>query len=234
MNTLIFTYKVLLFSLTYGHAQVPQKNSLESELSADELRRVNARESVIKTKDVKGSPWPEITNYVIIEAGPLESIALFSAYDIQKDYIPNLLVSSPVRHVTSTDVQTRYELHMPFPLPNAHYVHGARIYHHGTDYEATWYMVESTSTEDVQGSAYFRDYNGKTLFKYRSFVKPKSLLGSLVKNRMIKDVGITIKAITDFIEKNKREHSPLLVKYSEFITRALNGEFVYQTIISKK
>jgi len=51
---------------------------------------------------------------------------------------------------------------------------------------------------------------------------------------MFKDVEKTIKAIANFIEKNKQENSQAILKYSEFITRALNGEFVYQTIIDKK
>jgi hypothetical protein len=242
MKNYFFTYLVILFSLTYVYAEVPQntntqittKISIETELNADDIKRLNAREFIIKTKDIAGSPWPEITYYALVEAAPLDSIAIFAAYDIQKDYTPNVLVSKPVKHITSTDVQTEYELRIPFPLPNAHYTHGARIYRHQNDYEVAWYMVKSTSTDDVRGSAYFRDYNGKTLFRYRSFVIPKSIFGSFVKKMMLKDVQASVKAIINFIEKNKRENSPLLSKYSEFITRALSGEFVYQTIIEKK
>lgn len=213
---------------------MPHSMNIESELSAEELGRVNAREFIVKTKDVPGSAWPEITYYALIEASPLESIALFAAYDLQKTYIPNLLVSTPVKHVSPTDVWTRYELKIPFPLPNAKYVHGAKIFKHQDDYETTWYMVESSSTENVNGSAYFRAYKGKTLFKYKSFIVPKSIFGSFVKKMMFKDVDKTIKAIANYIEKNKQENSPAIFKYSEFITRALKGEFVYQTIIEKK
>lgn len=234
MKILFFTYLVIHFSLSYVRAEMPHSMNIESELSAEELGRVNAREFIVKTKDVPGSAWPEITYYALIEASPLESIALFAAYDLQKTYIPNLLVSTPVKHVSPTDVWTRYELKIPFPLPNAKYVHGAKIFKHQDDYETTWYMVESSSTENVNGSAYFRAYKGKTLFKYKSFIVPKSIFGSFVKKMMFKDVDKTIKAIANYIEKNKQENSPAIFKYSEFITRALKGEFVYQTIIEKK
>ena len=234
MKTLFFTYLVIHFSLSYVAAEVPHTMNIESELSSEELGRVNAREFIVKTKDVPGGPWPEITYYALIEASPLQAIGLFSAYDIQKDYIPNLIESRPVKHVTSTDVWTKYELKIPFPLPNAKYVHGAKIFKHQDDYETTWYMVESSSTEAVRGSAYFRAYKGKTLFRYKSFIVPKSIFGSFVKSMMFKDVEKTIKAIANFIEKNKQENSHAILKYSEFITRALNGEFVYQTIIDKK
>lgn len=199
-----------------------------------EQEELKARSFVVKTKEVPGSPWPEITYYALVKATPLEAIALFAAYDIQKDYVPNIIKSTPVKHVSPTDVQTEYELRIPFPLPNARYIHGAKIFKYEKDYETKWYMVESSSSEDVSGSAYFQDDNGSTLLRYRSYVKPKSMFGSLVKKMMLKDVEESIVAIRLFIEKTVRENPSLSSKYSEFITRALRGEFVYQTIILKK
>jgi hypothetical protein len=94
-------------------------------------------------------------------------------------------------------------------------------------------MVSSTSTDDVRGSAYFTPSAGKTLFRYRSYIKPKSIFGGLVKKIMFKDVEKTISAIREHIEKLKKENSPLMTKYSEFINRALKGELVYQDQIKK-
>lgn len=238
MNTFFFTCffsaLVTLFSTSYNAFAGTVKNELARELSKEELDKLMAREFIVKTREIPNAPWPEITYYALIEATPLESIGLFAAYDIQKDYVPGLLKSTPVKHVTATDVQTEYELHIPFPLSNARYIHGAKIFKIDSDYETEWYMVESSSSEDVRGSAYFMNHNGKTLFRYRSFVKPKSALGSLVKKMMFKDVEKSITAIRTFIEKTVKEKPELANKYSEFITRALRGEFVYQTIISKK
>ena len=229
MKTYFFTCLVTLFSITNVWAQ-----NLESELGPADLKAVSAREFVLKTRDVEGSVWPEITYYAIIEATPLESVAVFAAYDAQKDYVPNIIKSTPIKHVTATDVLTDYELHMPFPIPNAKYIHGAKIFKHKNDYEVEWYMVESSSAEIVKGSVYFQSYEGKTLMKYKSYVKPKSVFGSFVKKAMLSDVLKSITAIRNFTEKSKRENPIFISKYSEFITRALNGEFVYQTIINKK
>jgi hypothetical protein len=229
MKTYFFTILVTLFSTTYVWAQ-----NLETELTPADLKAVTAQEFVLKTRELPGSVWPEITYYAIVEVTPLEAVGVFAAYDVQKDYVPNVIKSTPVKHVTATEVLTDYELHMPFPISNAHYIHGAKIFKHKNDYEAQWYMVESTSAEIVQGSVYFQSYEGKTLMRYRSYVKPKSVLGSLVKNRMLKDVLASITAIRNFMEKSKRENPVFVSKYSGFITRALNGEFVYQTIIEKK
>lgn len=229
MKTYFFTILVTLFSTTYVWAQ-----NLENELSLSDLKAVTAREFVLKTQELEGSVWPEITYYAVIEATPLESVAVFAAYDAQKDYVPNVIKSTPIKHVTATDVLTDYELHMPFPIPNAKYIHGAKILKHKNDYEVEWYMVESSSAEVVKGSVYFQSYEGKTLMRYKSYVKPKSVFGSLVKKAMLSDVLKSITAIRNFTEKSKRENPIFISKYSEFITRALNGEFVYQTIINKK
>lgn len=229
MKTYFFTCLVTLISTTCVWAQ-----NLEGELTSADLKAVNTREFVLKTRDVEGSVWPEISYYAVIDITPLEAAGIFAAYDAQKDYVPNVIKSTPVKHVSATDVLTDYELHMPFPIPNAHYVHGAKIFKHKNDYEVQWYMVESSSALDVKGSVYFQPLEGKTLMRYRSYIKPKSMFGSLVKKAMLKDVLTSITAIRNFMEKNKRENSVFVSKYSEFITRALSGEFVYQTIIEKK
>jgi len=45
---------------------------------------------------------------------------------------------------------------------------------------------------------------------------------------MVKDLKTTILAIRDHINKLKNSRSPILAKYSEYISRSLNGEFVYK------
>ncbi len=204
-----------------------QENFLP-ELSSSEITMIKERKLVLKTKDVPGSPWPEITFYAFVEASPLESMGIFSALDYQKNYVPNILVSKPIKHISPVEVHTEYEMHVPFPFSNAKYVHGSIVKAKKDIYELEWYKVESTSTESVKGAATFIPFEGKTLFRYRSYIVPKSAMAKLVKSFMLKDVEKSIVAIRDHIEKLKKEQSPLLAKYSEFINRALNGENVYQ------
>jgi hypothetical protein len=229
MLPIIFTCLVTLISTTFVWAQ-----NLEAELSPAELKAVNQREFIMKTKDLPNSPWPELTYYTLINASPLEAAGVFAAYDAQKDYVPNLIKSKPIKHLSATEVLTEYEMHMPFPISNARYTHGAKIFKHQNHYEVQWYMVESSSAEEVRGSVYFQSYEGKTLMRYRSYIKPKSMFGSLVKKSMFKDVLASITAIRNYIEKSKRDNPAIVSKHTGFITRALNGEFVYQTIIEQK
>ena len=229
MISIFLTCLITVFSTSFVWA-----HNLELEIDPVELKSVEAHGIILKSKDVKGSPWPELSYYATINVSPLEAVGIFAAYDAQKDYVPNFLKSKPIKHVSATEVHTEYEMHMPFPIPNAHYVHGAKIFKHQDGYEVQWYLVKSSSTLEVKGSAYFQNYNGKTLMRYRSFIRPNSIFGSLAKNSMLKDALISIKTIISFVEKSKLENPAFVLKYSDYITRALNGEFVYQTIINQK
>lgn len=225
---------LVLFLLSFWPLAHAQKTSIVKELNEAQLAQLEAGDLVLKTKELKSSAWPEITIYTLVEATPIEAMGIFSALDYQKEYVPNVIKSKPIRHLSATEVLTAYEMHTPFPLSNALYTHGSIVHQYDEDYELTWYKVESTSTEMVSGSAYFSPYKKGTLFRYVSLIKPKSLFGSLVKKIMLKDVQKTISTIDHHIEKLKKENSPLLVKYSEFISRALKGEFVYKEAIEAK
>jgi hypothetical protein len=206
-----------------------QKTKIQSEItSSEDWDLLKKGDLVVKQKEIAHSAWPEITIYILVEATPLEAMGIFSALDYQQEYVPNVIKSKPIKHLSATEVLTEYEMHVPFPLPNAIYIHGSVVNQYEEDFELTWYMFKSSSTDEVKGSAYFTPYQGKTLFRYRSFIKPKSIFGALVKEIMLKDVKKTILAIRDHVLKLKNERSPLLLKYSEYISRALNGEFVYK------
>ncbi len=230
----MYKHLLTLYLFLLCHNVYAQKITSQNDLSPAELSNLENGEQVMKTKEVEGSAWPEITIYSLIEASPLETMGIFSALDYQKNYVPNVIKSKPIKHISATEVLTEYEMHVPFPLSNAHYVHGSIVHRYENDYELTWYKVSSTSTEEVRGSAYFSFYKSKTLFRYRSYIRPKSIFGGLVKKMMFKDVQKTISSIKEHTEKLKKEHSDLIERYSNHITRALSGEFVYKDVINQK
>lgn len=225
---------LLMFILSFGALAYAQQSSVSEELTEAELTQLDKGELIVRTKEVEGSSWPEITLYTLVEATPIEAMGIFSALDYQKLYVPNVIKSKPIKHISPTEVLTEYEMHVPFPLANTTYTHGSVVHKYNEDYELTWYKVESTSTDIVSGSAYFSPYKKVTLFRYISYIKPKSIFGSLVKKIMLKDVQNTILSIRTHIERLKKENSPILSKYSGFITRALKGEFVYKEAIERK
>lgn len=225
---------VIGFIFMFGHTAFAQQSSLLKELMEAEINSLERGEMVVKTKEMPDSSWPQITIYTLVESSPLEAMGIFSALDYQKNFVPNMIKSNPIKHLSPTEVLTEYEMHVPFPLSNAIYTHGSIVHQFDKDYELTWYMVASSSTDKVQGSAYFSPYKKGTLFRYTSYIKPKSIFGALVKKIMMKDVRAAVMSIRQHIEKLKKENSPLLYKYTDFINRSLKGEFVYKDALIAK
>ncbi len=230
----MFKQITILFFLCLAPISYAQKTSVIKELNAEEIAQIDKGELLLKTNEVLGSSWPDIFIYSYVNASALEAMGIFSALDYQKEYVPNVLKSTPIKHISAVEVLTEYEMYVPFPLSNPHYVHGSVVHQYEEDYELTWYKVTSSSTEEVRGSAYFSPYKNGALFRYRSYIKPKSLLASFVKKIMLNDVKNSIIAIKTHIEKLKKENSPLVTKYSGFITGALKGELVYKNLIDKE
>ncbi|MCY4524114.1 MAG: hypothetical protein OXB84_05185, partial [Halobacteriovoraceae bacterium] len=129
---------------------------------------------IVKEKENKNSSWPIITMYILVDASPLETVALFAAYDHQKNYVPNIVVSVPVKQVNPTEIWCRYEYKTPWPLSNSHYVHAHRLSKNQNGFRVEWRAIESDAMDRVSGAADFQPFEGKTLFKYHNEVEPKS------------------------------------------------------------
>lgn len=187
----------------------------------------------IKTEEVKDQVWPRVVVTAYIEALPLESVAIFAAYDYQKMYIPNLIESKVhLQKVTNTsnEIQVKYTLDMPWPLNDGHYIHGHKLTRpKPNSYKVEWYMVKSDSTEDVHGEAIFEpsDQGKGTKLTYISNVTPKSIFAGIFKKLMLKDVRSSVEAIIKTTEENVKKNPELISKYSDKINKVLSGQEAY-------
>ena len=217
---------ILIFILCTAN---PVWGNLADELSENEKNQLKTG-IIFKTTPVEDSPWDAITLYTLIESTPLEAVAIFAAYDHQKNYVPKVLESTPVKHVTPTEVWCRYEYKMPWPISNSHYIHTNILKSTGKDsFRVEWKVVQSDAMDRVNGSADFIPFAGKTLLKYHNNVNPKSFLAFLFEKRMKRDVQETMIAIVTHIEQIKKQNQPLLKKYVGYIKDALAGKNVYNT-----
>ncbi len=197
-------------------------------LSPEELTKLRAYELIMETRPVKDAPWPEVTFWRLIDATPGECAAVFSAYPDQVNYSPNLVEALPLKQVTSTDVHVSFKMNMPWPVSDTVTVTGNRLsrLEDGT-YRVEWYLVKSDSSKESRGSARFSPYNGKTVYRYRSFNFPTSSLSRLIKGKMIKSTGKSVLAYIAYLEKVKKKNPVLMKRYITRMNRALNGEKIY-------
>jgi len=224
---------IALFSL-YTNAQDLSHTILKG-LNPKEVASLSKDHLILKTQKVKDAVWPKIIIYQKLNPSPLQSVALFLDLDNQNTYVPNVIVSKPIKHVSAVEVHTKYEMKMPWPIPNSHYVHGSILLKScETCYSATWYKVISDSADNVEGRADFIPFHGGTLMRYESHIVPKSVLAGLIKGTMIKDVKKSLVAIKKHINTvSANQESPVLLKYQSYILRSLKGEKVYEKSIIK-
>lgn len=190
---------------------------------------LQGKQIVIEEKSEEG-PWPVIRLYQLIDATPLESLAIFFALDYQKEYVPNVIKSEISKVNSPTEVWVQYELEMPWPMSNSHYLHSHKLQKVGEDrYRVDWKMEESDSTEKVNGFAEFYPFTeGKTLMVYENKVIPKSVFAGLVKGTMVSDVQKTLQAIRDEVLLCKKSKKDILSKYKKKIEDSLKGKMAYE------
>ena len=60
-------------------------------ISQKEVQELSPNTFILKSKKISGEVWPEISVKAYLKAKPLEAIAIFAAYDLQKTYVPKRL-----------------------------------------------------------------------------------------------------------------------------------------------
>lgn len=197
------------------------------ELSKSEYKTLNSKGFVVESRVISGAPWPEVIIYALINSKVIDSVAIFSAYDDQKLFVPDLVKSIPVKKINSRDIHVSFEMDMAWPLSNALYTTGNKLkVKKDGKYSVEWYLVSSDSSDDIRGEALFIPYKNITLLKYTSFIKPKSIFASLLEGTMLGSIKNAVQATVDHIEKiNKIK--PKLSKYRESFLQVLNGKDIY-------
>lgn len=227
MKLFISLLVIFIFSTElYAGLAGPIVTEMNKVFTPKDYRKLRSRNFVVKKKNINKSSWPELTIYFEVDASPLETVSLFIAYEYQRSYIPNLLKSDVIKQPSPVEVYTDYEMYMPWPISNSKYVHSTKLIQKDqSTYRVEWFMVSSNSAKIVKGSAELYPLNGKTIFKYKSFIKPKNFLAGLFKKTMIEDVLTSLTAIRDEAEKVKA--TPKGKSFIEKVLLALSGKYAY-------
>ncbi len=184
-----------------------------AEFTPMELKTLTNKQSVVYSKNIPGCPWPEMTFFALIDVLPVEAAALFSHYQDQKKYIPDLIKSDPVKKISENEMIVDFEMYIPWPLSNSKYSTGNVFKKSASnEYEISWYLVESDSLIDSKGMVQFTPYETKTLFKYKSFIHPDSKLASIFSSKAKSGMSKTVQAIVTYIEETKRTNPEKIQK----------------------
>jgi hypothetical protein len=188
----------------------PAQAGIYQELTPDQQNQLNSGEQVFNTVDVDGAPWPKVYIYQLIKATPEDAMAVFSDYNLQKSYIPNMLKSQITSHNGATTT-VDYTLHVPI-LSNENYTIRDVIssYDGGQAYRMDWNLVRADTTKSTVGNVRFEKYGSETVMAYYNFVVPGSSFASFVRGKAIQAVKDTCNAIASQVETEATDNQTLL------------------------
>lgn len=183
----------VISSLSYGVTPISPKEN-EDLLKGETVQHVEWKEGYV---------WPEVTVRVLLDHGAEESMNVFTDYDSQKNYIPDLLEAKVVKRVSPDNVHVFMAMSMPWPVKKSTHT-TSNVLSKTADggYTLKWSLHgEATFLKATDGYVTFRPFNGKTLMEYVTFIVPNSSFAGMFKNKVAADVMKTVKSITAQLDK---------------------------------
>jgi hypothetical protein len=184
-----------------------------SELTAAQRATIDRGESVLLTRERPGSPWPEVTVLLFIDAAPEEATALFVDYELHATYIPSVKRSRISRMLDPVTAEVDYTIDLPIVSDERYTVRDRVVAEDSGRLRVDWTLIRATTTKATVGFARFAPYanarTGRTgtLLEYTNFVTPGSRLAGLgfIKKRAVRQVEETARAIARAVETERRK-----------------------------
>ncbi len=195
------------------------------ELTPDQQKAVQNGEQVFLTQDVPGNDWPKAYVYQRMDATPEEAMAVFTDYNLQKSYVPNLIKSQISKQIDKATAQVDYTLYIPWPLPNENYTTQDHVssYNNGESYRVDWTLVRADTTKSSEGNARFESLGTGTLLAYYSFVVPGSSLAGFVKGKAVDQIKDTVTAVVNQVQNERLNNRDLLDQQIQALRNALGN-----------
>jgi hypothetical protein len=179
---------------------------LKAALSAEQLRQIDGKETVITSKDLPKEPWPELQLYRKIDAPPEVVKALLLDYDSAPSYTPGMIAAEVVASPAADIKDVRYTVRMPV-VSKISYVVRNTYESKGKKFAVRWNLVESPVASASRGALELEPYGTGTLLRYTNHVTPSVPMAGVLKNQALKEAKTTIEAIGTEAEKRAASSS---------------------------
>jgi hypothetical protein len=180
-----------------------------SNVRADLLDEVpqNARDelaagqTVVKSENVPGAPWPRLKLYRVVNAPRQVLVELLSDYSAAPSYTPGMLSAKVIANNPDGTKDVEYRVKVPVLQSISYSVRNTYI-RKGNSYEVKWTLLRSPLAKSSDGSIRVEPYgNGKTLMRYTSLTVPLTNLVAGLKNQALNEAKATVLAIATEAER---------------------------------
>lgn len=158
-------------------------------------------QTVVKSTDIPGSPWPQLSLYRVVNAPPDVVSDLFTDYDAAPSYTPGLIQAQVIATNPDGTKDVRYTVKVPVVQRTSYVVRNSYL-KQGDNFRVTWKLIQSPLAKKSDGSLRIEPYDGnRTLMCYTNLCVPITNLVAGLKNQALVEAKNTVLAIATEAER---------------------------------
>ncbi len=191
----------LVLSLAVFAAVSSIQAALINEVPAYAQDELSSGQVVLKSKNIPGAPWPQLSLYQVVDAPPAVVADLFSDYASAPSYTPGMIAAKVIATNPDGSKDVLYTVKVPV-LQSISYTVRNTYKKKGDSYEVDWTLLKSPLAKSSEGSLRIEPYgNGQTLMCYTNLTVPITNLVAGLKNQALNEAKSTVRAITGEAER---------------------------------
>ncbi len=158
-------------------------------------------QTVVKSTDVPGAPWPQLSLYRVVNAPTSVVADLFTDYDAAPSYTPGLISAQVIATNPDGTKDVRYTVKVPV-LQKISYTVRNTYSQSGPNVTVAWKLLQSPLAKQSDGSLRIEPYDGdRTLLCYTNLCVPVTNLVSGLKNQALVEAKNTVLALATEAER---------------------------------
>ena len=190
--------KTLLCFLLFGTTVFAD---LVKEVPKSQRDELAEGQTVVKSTDVAGAPWPQLSLYRVVNAPPWVVSDLFTDYDAAPSYTPGILSARVIANNPDGTKDVRYTVKVPV-LQKISYTVRNTYASSGQTYTVSWKLLQSPLAKQSDGSLRIEPYDGdRTLLCYTNLCVPITNLVAGLKNQALVEAKNTVLALATEAER---------------------------------
>lgn len=158
-------------------------------------------QTVVKSTDVPGVPWPQLSLYRVVNAPPSVVSNLFTDYNAAPSYTPGLIQAQVIATNPDGTKDVRYTVKVPV-IQRISYVVRNTYQRQGENFTVSWKLIQSPLARRSDGALRIEPYDGnRTLLCYTNLCVPITNLVSGLKNQAVVEAKNTVLALATEAER---------------------------------
>ncbi|MBE2204726.1 MAG: hypothetical protein IAE94_10350 [Chthoniobacterales bacterium] len=174
---------------------------LMKEIPKAQRGELTKGQTVIKSTEVEGVPWPQLCLFRIVNAPPDVVSDLFIDYESASSYTPGLIQAQVLVTHPDGSKDVRYTVKAPV-IQRTSYVVRNTYRKQGDQFTVSWKLLQSPLAKQSDGSLRIEPYEGdRTLLSYTNLCVPITNIVSGLKNQAVVEAKNTVLALAAEAER---------------------------------